>query len=745
MVSSLSSLVFSVQSTECTGPIGAGRYGAVNPAFAVRESVLASAERAVYPVPRNAGDDVMGACRLLLLGPPQLQRDGRTTAFPLRKAMALAAFLGVEQRSFTREYLAALLWPDHDPGSALANLRRTLTVLREEFDDRCLVVDGDQIRLDPGAVEVDVRRFRELSSARPPNLDLGRIEEAAALYRGTFLEGFNVGGCPEYDEWQDAVRGRLQAELDGLLQVLCEVHLRAGRPAAALPVARRWLELDLLNEAAHRALMEAHAMSGRTDLAHRQYASCARLLGREGLNLDGQTRKLHEEILAHHVARKEQPARPVRVRGRRPREASVTGRWSIRRIALVTVGLLAAALAVNGGLRLRAARSDLSVTALQVLARDGEFSGLRITFAHRGPGRPMVEYAVLFSSDAAFRSARDYVAYAGTVRVPRSGFIERELGIGDFVPRAGSSDAGIPPGDYTASVVLDPEKRRADRSRSDNRLGSDERFFFRGCGGAEFLDVVITVAGSRSLDAANPLRVFVGDLTESLWPAEWTPFTVIAPGQYQFPLDDLEQRDSDGSGYGLLLVHDAGGDLEDPRFPGPGDVAGLYKEVADNLVYGPFTGGSGSPLHPGRGYLLAFAPPPLPPPDRYETDDEPGLGTLVGLTDAPVVQYHTFHPGTGGAADRDWYRIPLAAGEAFTVETFSAGSRWESDTGIDLSDSEGTYIRSGRRIALRSTYASLAYVNDTGEFQVFRLCISPYRRSSLCPDPVGEYSVAFRR
>src|SRR2546428_12940171 len=45
--------------------------------------------------------------------------------------------------------------------------------------------------------------------------------------------------------------------------------------------ARRWLSLDPLNEAAHRALMRMHARAGERAAALRQYRECALALDRE--------------------------------------------------------------------------------------------------------------------------------------------------------------------------------------------------------------------------------------------------------------------------------------------------------------------------------------------------------------------------------------------------------------------------------------------------------------------------------
>ena len=79
--------------------------------------------------------------RLLLLGPPEVVRDRRATRIRLRKALALVAYLAVEDRAFSREFLAALLWPDHGQRRALANLRRALALVRETFQYECIITD----------------------------------------------------------------------------------------------------------------------------------------------------------------------------------------------------------------------------------------------------------------------------------------------------------------------------------------------------------------------------------------------------------------------------------------------------------------------------------------------------------------------------------------------------------------------------------------------------------------------------
>src|SRR5690606_31632181 len=67
--------------------------------------------------------------------------------------------------------------------------------------------------------------------------------------------------------------------------------------AAAIPHARRWLALDPLLEAPHRALMRLYARTGQRNAALRQYQACVRLLAEE-LNVEPaeETTALYERI-----------------------------------------------------------------------------------------------------------------------------------------------------------------------------------------------------------------------------------------------------------------------------------------------------------------------------------------------------------------------------------------------------------------------------------------------------------------
>ena len=73
----------------------------------------------------------------------------------------------------------------------------------------------------------------------------------------------------------------------------------AGDLAAAADVARRLVDLDPVNEAAHRQLIVAYARAGQRGHALRQYLACRRALVAElGVEPGEETAALQRRVLA---------------------------------------------------------------------------------------------------------------------------------------------------------------------------------------------------------------------------------------------------------------------------------------------------------------------------------------------------------------------------------------------------------------------------------------------------------------
>ncbi|MCK4516309.1 MAG: hypothetical protein KAU31_13690, partial [Spirochaetaceae bacterium] len=468
---------------------------------------------------------------------------------------ALMAYLAVERRAFSREYLAALLWPDLGQKSALANLRRTLSLLRVTFANGCIVTEGDQVQIDRTLVNIDIEEFQALLPAQSTHPDLVELEAAAKLYRSSFLEGFSLGNCLEFDQWQDAVRERFRSELDSVLEILSRRYLEMGRPKLALPYAQRWLELDQWNEAAHRALMEIYKRTGRPDLARHQYELCVRALERDGLEPDDLTRDLNDAIAEnHHTPQAGVERDPPAGEDRSAENGAGAGarrkRWlmyaGIAALVVVIIGTV-------GGVGGFFSRSDFMVTSAQVLQTGDELSAVRIVFRNEGVGRGRAGYSVVFSPDPVVGAAADFRVYSGEVRIDSNRdaivVVDGATDIQEFVDQ---NAVRIPPGTYKLTVVVDPRTKLREDAEHNNFLASRDRFFFAGAADAEVLKVEITYNGEDSLDNANPIKVFIGDRTRYDRPEDWGRFRVSDDGQYYFPLDGVPRRDDDESGYFML-------------------------------------------------------------------------------------------------------------------------------------------------------------------------------------------------
>lgn len=261
----------------------------------------------------------MSRLALYLLGPPRLERDGQPIEITRRKAVALLAYLAVTGQRYSRDSLAALLWPEYDHRRARADLRRMLSVLNKALDDDWLVIDQDTVELNRQAdVWLDVvyfqRRLVECQRHGHPPTEvcaacLPPLTEAISLYRDDFLAGFTLPDSANFDEWQFFQTERLRNDLGQALEHLVECHTSLGEYDAALLYAQRWVELDSLHEPAHRQLMRLYTHLGQRAAALRQYQLCAQTL-KEEMNLEPaiETTALFEQIRAGELGPPNTPA-----------------------------------------------------------------------------------------------------------------------------------------------------------------------------------------------------------------------------------------------------------------------------------------------------------------------------------------------------------------------------------------------------------------------------------------------------
>ena len=173
----------------------------------------------------------MAQLSLSLLGSFQATLDGKPiTGFKSNRVRALLAYLAVEaDRQHRREVLAGLIWPDWPDRDALSNLRYSLSDLRRAIGDReadppFLLITRDNLQFNPDSkYSLDVKTFIQVADTdKIDSLDIDLLEQTAALYQGSFLEGFSLEDSAPFEEWTLLTRERLARQASSLFHVLAE-------------------------------------------------------------------------------------------------------------------------------------------------------------------------------------------------------------------------------------------------------------------------------------------------------------------------------------------------------------------------------------------------------------------------------------------------------------------------------------------------------------------------------------------
>jgi DNA-binding SARP family transcriptional activator/predicted ATPase len=233
-----------------------------------------------------------------LLGAFEVRVDGRlidAAAWKLKHAKWLWQMLCLApQHRLPKEEAIDALWPHASSPSAAANrLYHTLHALRALFADSGLTLDSPAVALTAGVLrvhesvqlQVDAAAFHaaawQARQAVPGSQQAqDALRQAVELANGPLTVGAAA------DDWFTAQRQAQLREQAWVLEQWIGLQQQRGLPGAELmPWLKRLLDLEPVNEWAHRQLMEVHAAAGQEDLALQQYTACTRAL-RRGLGVE---------------------------------------------------------------------------------------------------------------------------------------------------------------------------------------------------------------------------------------------------------------------------------------------------------------------------------------------------------------------------------------------------------------------------------------------------------------------------
>ena len=282
----------------------------------------------------------MSTLRIALLGPPEVDHLNRRLTFPDRKVLALLAYLAAEGGMHERQKLTHLLWPESDMAHGRTALRITLLHLRHILEedasperDSHLLITHDTLGLDlasgidldlhaldtawklvrvlpaPGAVQGEVRRTL-----------IARLQHAAALYRGSFLQDFTLRNSLDFDNWVGIQQGYWYQRIEQVFDWLSQLQKAEGMLEQAIATAERWRCFDPLNEDISLRLMQLQFVTGNRIGALKTYETCMEVLMTElsakpSAKLVAMAEMLRKASLAHGahngVRRRAATARPL--------------------------------------------------------------------------------------------------------------------------------------------------------------------------------------------------------------------------------------------------------------------------------------------------------------------------------------------------------------------------------------------------------------------------------------------------
>jgi DNA-binding SARP family transcriptional activator/tetratricopeptide (TPR) repeat protein len=266
-----------------------------------------------------------GGLLFRLLASPRLEVGDAQFDVPDSAPGYLLAYLAARADWVRREEVATLMWPDVGEQAAQHNLRVNLNRLRSLLGrwrvDDALMSEQRRLRV---ALPSDVAAMRAAHAA-------GDWPAAAVIPRRGFLDSLSFRAFPVLGEWA-------RTERQNLLELWREALLRAApalAPARMKELARRYREVDPMDEAVLRALLSALAATEQhTDAAACYDRYAEQLLREYGETPGDDLRQLAARVLgrpaaAGTAAGGTTPGAAVPVRapaGRRLHSAKVAGR-----------------------------------------------------------------------------------------------------------------------------------------------------------------------------------------------------------------------------------------------------------------------------------------------------------------------------------------------------------------------------------------------------------------------------------
>lgn len=241
---------------------------------------------------------------LKLLGKPEILLGGQPVVI-FHKAQALFYYLAVTEHAHERSALLELLWSKIEGSDAKNNLRVTLSHLRKQGLGGHLSINRHSVAFDTNSNHfLDVEVLKSALRATPKTTDY--LEKTLKLYRGPFLEGFQVPEEKVFEQWVKKERQHIHNLVVQTLFTLALRYQEQRNYSASIDAINRLLALQPYHEDALQTLMVLLERTGQHSEAVAQYNLYA-----QHLKQQQQSTPSLEEILAEHASRTTKIARTL--------------------------------------------------------------------------------------------------------------------------------------------------------------------------------------------------------------------------------------------------------------------------------------------------------------------------------------------------------------------------------------------------------------------------------------------------
>jgi DNA-binding SARP family transcriptional activator/TolB-like protein len=155
------------------------------------------------------------------------------------RKLAVLAWLALRpERRATRDRLIGVFWGDRDEDRARNSLSDAISHLRRVLGRDAICTPASEVVVaDDASLRIDAL---DLTAAAARG-DHGKVVD---LYHGPFLDGFYIADAPEFDEWRDRERSRLERLFVKSAAACCAELAATGSWESCRAIAERWLAVE---------------------------------------------------------------------------------------------------------------------------------------------------------------------------------------------------------------------------------------------------------------------------------------------------------------------------------------------------------------------------------------------------------------------------------------------------------------------------------------------------------------------